>query len=170
MGLASKIEELLEGKHGGLATSPPQSPLLGVTFHGATHEDTPLTGAARREWLADRGGDVVNGEGESPSPLEKQLRFVRHCLERPEGAPQGVGEARGSGSSGCASGIGETVSGSNSGTSNQSLVSREYSSKNDVRPGKGLFHMERYLGYAHIAGDDRVSHGTVLLRDAVEFW
>ena len=82
MRAASKFEELLEGKHGGLATSPPQPPLSGVTFHGATPEDTPLTGAARREMLADRGGDVVNGEGESPSPLEKQLRLVRHCLEK----------------------------------------------------------------------------------------
>ena len=126
MRAASKIEEFLEGKHGGLATSPPQSPLLGVTFHGATPEDTPLTGAARREWLADRGGDVVNGEGESPSLLEKRLQFVRHCLEKFEGAPQGVGGARDSCSSGGATGTGETVSGSNSGTGDKSIVSREY--------------------------------------------
>ena len=63
-----------------------------MTFHGATPEDTPLTGAARREMLADRGGDVVNGEGETPSPLEKQLRVVRHCLERSKGgSPRCVG-------------------------------------------------------------------------------
>ena len=58
-------------------------------------------------------------------------------------------EARDSGSSGCATGTGETVSGSNSGTGDKSIVSREYFPKNGVGPGKGLFHMERYLGYAH---------------------
>ena len=30
--------------------------------------------------------------------------------------------------------------------------------------------MEMYFEYAHISGDDRVSHGTMLLRDAAEAW
>ena len=57
-----------------------------------------------------------------------------------------------------------------SGTGGRHVAPREYSPKNGVGPGKWLFHMEMYFEYAHISGDDRVSHGTMLLRDAAEAW
>ena len=37
-------------------------------------------------------------------------------------------------------------------------------------PAKRIFHMGMYFEYAHVTGDDRVHHGTILLRDAAEAW
>ena len=171
-GAASEIEELSEGEFGGLATPlPPQSTVSGVVFgefEEATPENAPPAEAARRDLRAALGRvDGAGNEADASSLLVEELRAIRISLaksERERETLETLLKVSSQGVGGPARVVGS------SGTGGRYVAPREYSPKNGVGPGKWLFHMEMYFEYAHISGDDRVSHGTMLLRDAAEAW